>query len=48
MAEACAKAVIVTPMAMFKALRTQMDELGFTPDYRIAALSELPGIVATA
>ena len=48
MAEACAKADLVAPMTMFKALRTQMDELGFAPDYRIAALSELPEIVARA
>jgi 2-haloacid dehalogenase len=33
---------------MFKAIRTQMDELGFAPDYRIGALSELPGIVSRA
>ena len=29
-----------------KALRTQMDELGVAPDYRIRALSDLPKIVA--
>src|SRR3569833_2820290 len=48
MAEACAKADLVAPITMFKALRTQMDELGFAPNYRIAALSELPEIVARA
>jgi 2-haloacid dehalogenase len=48
MAEACARSDLVTPLTMFKALRTQMDELGFAPDYRIAALSELPEIVARA
>jgi 2-haloacid dehalogenase len=31
---------------MFKALRTQVDELGVTPDHRIHALSELPDLVA--
>jgi 2-haloacid dehalogenase len=31
---------------MFKAIRTQMDELGIQPDYRIHALSELPELVA--
>jgi 2-haloacid dehalogenase len=31
---------------MFKAIRTQMDELGIQPDYRIHALSELPKLVA--
>jgi 2-haloacid dehalogenase len=33
-------------MPMFKAIRTQMDKLGLEPDYRIHALSELPGLVA--
>ena len=47
MAAACIKTDLVTPLTMFKALRTQMDELGFAPDYRIAALSELPEIVST-
>lgn len=37
----------VTPLAMFKALRTQMDTLGFEPDYRIKALSDLPALVAS-
>lgn len=46
MAEASAKAELVSPLTMFKAIRTQMDELGFAPDYRIASLSELPEIVA--
>lgn len=36
----------ITPLAMFKALRTQMDPLSAEPDYRIKALSDLPGIVA--
>jgi 2-haloacid dehalogenase len=48
MAEACARSDLVSPLTMFKAIRTQMDELGFAPDYRIAALSELPGIVSRA
>ncbi|MGJ5006649.1 haloacid dehalogenase type II [Bradyrhizobium oligotrophicum] len=47
MAAACNKTDLVSPLTMFKALRTQMDELGFAPDYRIAALSELPEIVNT-
>ncbi|MGY4303625.1 2-haloacid dehalogenase [Bradyrhizobium sp. USDA 4369] len=46
MAAACIKADLVAPLTMFKALRTQMDELGFAPDYRIAALSELPEIAS--
>ena len=46
MAEACVKSDLVPPLTMFKALRTQMDELGVTPDHRIHALSELPDLVA--
>ena len=45
MAEACIKSDIVPPLTMFKALRTQMDELGVTPDHRIHGLSELPDLV---
>jgi 2-haloacid dehalogenase len=48
MAAACATSDLVAPLTMFKALRTQMDELGFAPDYRIAALSELTELVASA
>jgi 2-haloacid dehalogenase len=47
MALACVKSDVVAPLTMFKAIRTQMDELGIAPDYRIHALSELPGLVAT-
>ncbi len=47
MALACVKSDLVAPLTMFKALRTQMDELGFEPDYRIRALSELPDLVAS-
>ena len=43
---ACVKSDVVAPLTMFKAIRTQMDELGLEPDYRIRALSELPGVVA--
>ncbi len=46
MALACVKSDLVPPLTMFKAIRTQMDELGIQPDYRIHALSELPDIVA--
>ncbi|MGZ5877443.1 MAG: haloacid dehalogenase type II [Bradyrhizobium sp.] len=46
MALACVKSDVVPPLTMFKALRTQMDELGLEPDYRIHALSELPDLVA--
>ena len=46
MALACVKSDVVPPLTMFKALRTQMDELGVTPDHRIRALSELPDLIA--
>lgn len=36
----------IAPLTFFSILRTQLDELGFAPDYRIRALSELPAIVA--
>jgi len=35
----------VAPVTMFKAARTQMDELGFLPDHRIRALADLPKLV---
>jgi len=44
---ACVKSDVVPPLTMFKALRTQMDELGIVPDHRIHALSELPALVAS-
>jgi 2-haloacid dehalogenase len=46
MALACVKNDVVPPFTMFKAIRTQMDELGLEPDYRIRALAELPKLVA--
>jgi 2-haloacid dehalogenase len=46
MALACIQSETVAPLTMFKAIRTQMDELGLKPDYRIHALSELPDLVA--
>ena len=46
MARACGKSDGLAPLTMFRALRTQMDELGLAPDYRIRALSELPALVA--
>jgi len=46
MALACVKSDVVPPLTMFKAIRTQMDELGLEPDYRIHALSELTDLVA--
>ena len=44
MALACVETELVAPLTMFKAIRTQMDELGFAPDHCVRALSELPGI----
>jgi 2-haloacid dehalogenase len=38
----------IAPSTIFKMLRTQMDELGFAPDYRVGALAELPKIVSRA
>src|SRR6516225_7793970 len=46
MALACVETELVAPLTMFKAIRTQMDELGFAPDYRVRSLSELPGIIS--
>jgi 2-haloacid dehalogenase len=46
MARECKKTDLVAPLTMFKALRMQMDELGVEPDHRIAALSDLPKLVA--
>jgi 2-haloacid dehalogenase len=47
MAQAGAAGELIAPLTMFKAIRTQMDELGLEPDYRIHALSELPALVAS-
>ena len=46
MALACVESDLVAPLTMFKAIRTQMDELGFAPDHRVRSLSELPVIAA--
>jgi 2-haloacid dehalogenase len=46
MALACLDSETLPPLTMFKAIRTQMDELGFEPDYRIRALAELPALVS--
>jgi 2-haloacid dehalogenase len=47
MALACVKSDVVAPLTMFNAIRTQMDELGLEPHYRIHRLSELPDLVAS-
>ena len=46
MALACVKNDLIAPLTMFKAIRTQMDELGLEPDYRIHALAQLPQLIA--
>jgi 2-haloacid dehalogenase len=45
MALACVKSDVVAPLTLFKALRTQMDELGVTPDHRIKTLADLPELL---
>jgi len=46
MAQACVKNDLVAPLTMFKAIRTQMDELGLEPNHRIHALAQLPPLIA--
>jgi 2-haloacid dehalogenase len=46
MALACLENDTLPPLTMFKAIRTQMDELGFKPDHRIHSLAELPKLVS--
>jgi 2-haloacid dehalogenase len=46
MALLCVRNDLIAPLTMFKAIRTQMDELGLEPDYRIHALAQLPQLVA--
>ncbi|KQW21884.1 haloacid dehalogenase [Afipia sp. Root123D2] len=36
---------LIQPVSMFKAIRMQMDQLGFAPDHRIASLSDLPKLI---
>ena len=43
---ACVDSTALPPLTLFKALRTQMDELGIVPDHRIHALSDLPRILS--
>jgi 2-haloacid dehalogenase len=47
MALACQKSDVIAPLTMFKAIRMQMDELGFEPDWRIKTLADLPGVLAS-
>jgi len=41
MAKACEQSAVVAPLTMFKAIRMQMDELGFVCDHRIHGLTAL-------
>jgi 2-haloacid dehalogenase len=46
MALACVESTVLSPLTFFKAIRTQMDELGFAPDHRIRALADLAPLLA--
>ncbi len=46
MAATCIDNNTVAPLTMFKALRTQMDELGLQPDVQISSLSDIPRVLA--
>jgi 2-haloacid dehalogenase len=47
MAQACATSDLVAPLTLFKALRTQMDELGLAPDHVIHQLADLPALISS-
>ena len=46
MALECRKSDLIRPLTMFKAVRMQMDQLGFEPDHRVAGLSGLSKLLA--
>ena len=46
MALSCVKSDLLSPLTLFKALRTQMDALGVEIDHRVRSLKELPRVVA--
>ena len=46
MALACLESETLPPLTMFKAIRTQMDELGFGPIIASTRLAELPALVS--
>jgi 2-haloacid dehalogenase len=48
MVEAGRNSSFVPPLTMYKALRTQMDELGLAPDHRVHGLAALPDILSSA
>jgi len=47
MALLCVESATVAPLTMFKALRTQMDELGVVPDHRIRSLFDITKVIST-
>ena len=46
MALECRKSDLIRPLTMFKAIRTQMDQLGFEPDHHVTGLSGLSKLLA--
>ena len=45
MALECVNNDLISPLTMFKVIRTQMDELGLKPDFRIGTLADLPELL---
>lgn len=45
LARECVEAETIAPSTMFKALRLQVEELGFKPDFTIGSLSDLSDLV---
>ncbi|AQQ03891.1 haloacid dehalogenase, type II [Roseibium algicola] len=45
MVEACKRSDRIAPVTMFRAVRQQMDELGFDPDHRISSLTGLADLL---
>lgn len=40
-------ASVISPSTMFKATRMQIEEIGYSPDYVVSSLKELPGVLET-
>ncbi len=47
MAADCERCDVVAPATMFRAIRQQMDELGYLPDFRIPSLAGLVGVLSS-
>jgi 2-haloacid dehalogenase len=47
MAADCERCDVVAPVTMFHAIRQQMDELGFQPEFRIPSLAHLIGVLSS-